>query len=99
MIMAEQTGPKRSLMMPGSLKRRHSLTISEPLVGAERLWRGSRFWALDDDGNEDSGDDGTKQEDGDPGEESYNSEKEFMRGATWAGFSLDDLIRAETLLT
>jgi hypothetical protein len=69
------------------------------LVGVGKPWRGSRFWALQDDSNEDSDDEGVKQKEEDPSRESYDSEREFINDATQAGFSLDELIRAETLLT
>jgi hypothetical protein len=102
MIMFEQERPKGDFRVTGGLKRRHSapyLTNSETLAGEVRPWRGSKFWALDNEGSEDSDDDDFKKEDRDPDEEDYRSEKEFLRDATQVGFSVDDLLRAETLLT
>jgi hypothetical protein len=100
--MAEQKGFSRGSSVPGSLKRRHSapyLTTLEQFVGAEKPWRGSRFWVLGDDDNGDSDDEDIKKEGEDPDEDAYNSEREFIRDATRVGFSVDDLIRAESLLT
>ena len=102
MLMVEQMGFSRGSVVLGSLKRRHSapyLSTLEQFVGAEKPWRGSRFWALEDDDNGESDDDVIKKEGEDPDEEAYNSESEFIRDATRVGFSVDDLIRAESLLT
>jgi hypothetical protein len=88
--------------VPGGLKRRHSapyLTNSEPLDGEIGPWKGSKFWVLDNETSEDSEDDGFKEEDRVHEEEDYRSEKEFIRDATQVGFSVDDLLRAESLLT
>ena len=102
MLMVEQLGFSRGLVVSGSLKRRHSapyLSTLEQFVGAEKPLRGSRFWALEDDDNGESDDDVIKKEGEDPDEEAYNSEREFIRDATRVGFSVDNLIRAESLLT
>ena len=99
MLMTEQIGFSRGLVVSGSLKRRHSapyLSTLEQFVGAEKPWRGSRFWALEDDDNGESDDDVIKKEGEDPDEEAYNSEREFIRDATRVGFSVDNLIRAES---
>ena len=89
-------------MVSGSLKRRHSapyLATLEQFAGAEKSWRGSRFWAIRDNDNDDSGDDDFRKEGDDPDEDAYNSEREFISDATRVGFSIDDLLRAESLLT
>jgi len=66
----------------------------ESLTGARRAWEGSRFWALGDDSN----DNNSKQKDDESREGSYDSNKDFLRDAISTGFSLDDVLRAETLL-
>lgn len=72
--------------------------MSEPLVGPGRSWKGSRFWALDNESHDDSEDEDTKQNDVVPDDGSFNSEK-LLRDAERAGFSVDEVIRGETLLT
>jgi len=101
MIMFEQQESKGDFWVPGGLKRRHLasyLTNSEPLA-REIGRKGSKFWVLNSDTSEDSDDDGFKEEDRVPEEEDYRSEKEFIRDAAQVGFLVDDLLRAESLLT
>lgn len=85
------------------LKRRHLapylLATSDPLAGDGSLWRGSRFWALDGFSSDDSDDDSADQQAGESGKGECGSEREFIRDAIHVGFSVDDLIRAESLLT
>lgn len=92
---------KSNLEVAKNMARRHSapdlISDSVQLTGASKSWKGSRFWALEDDSDRQV--EGAKQREEDPNLESYDSEREFINDATQAGFSLDELIRAETLLT
>lgn len=72
---------------------------AEPLVGAGRAWRGSRFWVLDDESIGDSEEDGSSQKGTDTAVSSINSDQKLLRDAIRVGFSVDEVIRAETLLT
>lgn len=90
--------------MSGNLSRRHSapdlISISVHVAGLGKPRRGSRFWTLQDDTFENSDEEDVRLKKCiSPGRESYDSEKEFIVEATQAGFSLDELIRAEALLT
>lgn len=100
--MVEQIWPEHSLEVLRRLKRHHFapyLTMmSEPLVGPGWSWRGSRFWALDDESHDDSEDEDTKLKGVDPND-SFNSKKKLLHDAMRVGFSVDEVIRAESLLT
>lgn len=99
--MVDQARLKCSLEAPKCLKRRHSapnlLTTPAPLAGTGGSW--SRFSAVDVDSCKGSDDEATIQKDGETEDTLWGSEREFIRGATLVGFSVDELIRAETLFT
>jgi len=99
--MAEQIWPEHSLEVPRRLKRRHSapfLTLTpEPLDGPGRSWKGSRFWALDNESHEGSENEDIKQNGVVSDDGLINSEKKLLSDAVRVGFSADEVIRAETV--
>lgn len=101
--MDEHCRSDRGLEGGRKLRRRHwapyLVMTSNPLVGPERAWRGLRFWALDDDSLVDSEEDDTVQKDSGPDDGVIKAEQKLLRDANRVGFSVDDVIRAESLLT
>lgn len=79
-----------------ALTRRHSapnlLRSPVPLAGDRRFGEGVRFWSLE---GEDISEDGSVPE----SFCSYGSRSEFIRDALHVGFNVDELIRAETILS
>lgn len=74
------------------------LSAAEPSAVTVRSWRGSKFWVLDGENSDRSEDEADDQMDGDHMEREWGSDRKLVRDAARAGVSVDEIIRAESLL-